>query len=204
MREKIPIGRRHWPTGVTFSCFTRITIQKQRRMNELMKPPETERRFEEYLRQHRGILFKVCNLYAAFPEDREDLAQEILVQLWRTFPNFDGRCAYSTWMYRVSLNTAISWLRHDSLRLRHSKQADERLIANVPAAEIDSDELRLLYGLINQLEPLQKALMMMHLDGNSHQEIAEVLGITPSNVATRINRLKNDWKQQASQPGERL
>ena len=158
--------------------------------------PETERKFADQIERHQGILFKVCNLYGSSHEDREDLAQEILAQLWRSFPGFDGRCRFSTWMYRVALNTAISWLRHDSLRRRHHEPAEERLLISLPAKETDSDELRLLYRLIDGLDAMQKAMLMLYLDGNSHQEIADVLGITASNVATRMNRLKNEWKQQ--------
>ena len=85
-------------------------------------------------------------------------------------------------MYRVALNTAISWLRHDTLRRRHVEPAEERLLISLPAKEAESDELRLLCSLIDNLDPMQKALVMLYLDGNSHQEIAEVLGITASNV----------------------
>jgi len=164
-----------------------------------MQAVDTERRFAEQIESHRGILFKVCNLYGVSHEDREDLAQEILVQLWRAFATFDGRCTFSTWMYRVALNTAISWLRHDTLRRKHVEPAEERMLVSLPAKEADTDELRLLYSLIDGLDSMQKAMMMLYLDGNSHQEIAEVLGITASNVATKINRLKNDWKQKVSQ-----
>jgi len=164
-----------------------------------MQVADTERRFAEQIESHRGILFKVCNLYGASHEDREDLAQEILVQLWRSFPTFDGRCTFSTWMYRVALNTAISWLRHDMLRRKHVEPAEERMLVSLPAKEADTDELRLLYSLIDGLDSMQKAMVMLYLDGSSHQEIAEVLGITASNVATKMNRLKNDWKQKVSQ-----
>jgi len=161
-----------------------------------MQAADIERRFAAQIEQHRGILFKVCNLYGATPEDREDMAQEILIQLWKSFHAFDGRCAFSTWMYRVALNAAISWLRHDTLRRKHVEPAEERLLIAMPAKEADSDELRLLYHLIDGLGPMQKAMVMLYLDGNSLQEIAEVLGITASNVSTRMNRLKNEWRQK--------
>lgn len=161
-----------------------------------MRTSDTERQFAQRIEGHGGILFKVCNLYATSHEDREDLTQEILVQLWRSFPAFDGRCAFSTWMYRVALNTSISWLRHDSLRRRHIEPAEERILSSVLAKETDSEDLRLLYRLIDGLDPMQKAMVMLYLDGNSHQEIAEVLGTTASNIATRMNRVKNDWKKQ--------
>ena len=168
-----------------------------------MHAADTERLFHDQVGSHRGILFKVCNLYGTSHEDREDLAQEILIQLWRSFSAFDGRCAFSTWMYRVALNTAISWLRHDTLRRKHIEPAEERLLIALPARKAHSDELRLLYGLIDGLDPMQKAMIMLYLDGNSHQEIGEVLGITASNVSTRMNRLKNEWKQKIGQrPGQ--
>ncbi|MFC6647209.1 RNA polymerase sigma factor [Granulicella cerasi] len=161
-----------------------------------MQAADTERRFHDQVGSHRGILFKVCNLYGTSHEDREDLAQEILIQLWRSFGAFDGRCAFSTWMYRVALNTAISWLRHDTFRRQHIEPAEEHLLIALPAREADSDKLRLLYDLIEDLDPMQKAMVMLYLDGNSHQEIGEVLGTTASNVSTRMNRIKNEWKQK--------
>lgn len=162
--------------------------------------------FEDHVRRHQGILFKVCNVYGPSEQDREDLAQDILIQLWRSFPSFDGRCAFSTWMYRVALNTAISWRRHDWRHRRHTEPLDRQSV-NVPAREIGSENLQLLYRIIDQLDPVQKAMMLLYLDGNSYQEIAEVLGTTPSNIATRLNRLKSIWKRQVTekpppQPGE--
>ena len=155
-----------------------------------MQAADTDRRFAERIEFHRGILFKVCNLYGATHEDREDLAQEILVQLWRAFPTFDGRCMFSTWMYRVALNTAISWLRHDTLRRRHLEPAEERMLISLPAKQVDSDELCLLYHLIDGLDAMQKAMMMLYLDGNSHQEIADVLGIATGTVMSRLYRAR--------------
>jgi RNA polymerase sigma factor (sigma-70 family) len=168
-----------------------------------MQAADAERCFHDQIGSHRGILFKVCNLYGSSHEDREDLAQEILIQLWRSFPAFDGRCAFSTWMYRVALNTAISWLRHDTLRRKHVEPAAEQILIALPAKEAESDELRLLYRLIDGLDPMQKAMVMLYLDGNSHQEIAEVLGITASNVSTRMNRLKSEWKRKIGQTNGR-
>ena len=168
-----------------------------------MRIADTQRQFEDQIGRHRGILFKICNVYGASHEDREDLAQEILIQLWRSFPTFDGRCAFSTWMYRVALNTAISWLRRDTLRRKHVEPAEERMLIALPAKEPESDELRLLYGLIDGLDPIQKAMVMLYLDGNSYQEMAEVLGISASNVSTRMNRLKNEWKQRMGQTSGR-
>jgi len=167
-----------------------------------MQVPDTERRFADPIESHRGILFKVCNLYDVSHEGREDLAQETLVQPWRSFPTFDGRCTFSTWMYRVALNTAISWLRHDTLRRKHVEPAEEQMLISLPAKEADSDELR-LFRLIDGLDPMQKVMVMLYLYGNNHPEIAEVLGITASNVATKMSRLKNDWKQKVGQTNGR-
>jgi len=152
--------------------------------------------FEMQISEHRKILYKICNVYCANPDDREDLAQEMLVQLWRSFSSFDGRCLFSTWMYRVALNTAITFIRHEFTRRRYVISVEERLLASVPAREKDSAELQVLYDLIDGLDPLNKAIVLLYLDGNSYQETSDILGITPTNVATKLNRFKENLKER--------
>jgi len=159
--------------------------------------------FEMQVNEHRKILYKVCNVYCTNPHDREDLAQEILAQLWRSYGSFDGRCLFSTWMYRVALNTAITFTRREFTRKRYVISVEERLLLSVPVRPTDSEDLRLLYELIDGLDPLDKALVLLYLDGNSYQEIAEVLGITSTNVATKLNRLKETLKERLERTGAR-
>lgn len=157
---------------------------------------ETQARFQALLEEHKRILYKVCRSYCRNRDDREDLAQEIVVQLWVSFGRFDERYRFSTWMYRIALNVAISFFRRESARARHVISDSEQVLVAVDETKTQPDDLRLLYRFIDQLDALNKALMLLYLDGNSYEEIAGVLGITETNVATKINRLKNSMKQQ--------
>lgn len=153
---------------------------------------DTRQQFGSLLEQHRGIVFKVANTYAWHPDDRADLAQEIAAQLWRAFPGYDHARSFTTWMYRVALNVAISHLRSNAQRDKHAVPLDEAL--HDLAAE-DSDHeaeqrVRDLHRFIGQLEPLNRALLLLYLEDRSHREIADILGITETNVATKIGRLK--------------
>jgi RNA polymerase sigma factor (sigma-70 family) len=171
-----------------------------------MHTRELQQQFESRVNEHRKIIYKVCNAYCPDREDREDLAQEILVQLWRSFGSFDGRCLFSTWMYRVALNTALSFIRREFRRRRYVMTVEDRWLVSVPAEEPETDQLRTLYELIAAFDPLNKALLLLYLDGNSSQEISDVLGISATNVATKINRLKENMKQQVAdtvRPGKR-
>ncbi|MGO1068672.1 RNA polymerase sigma factor [Lysobacter sp. CA199] len=150
-------------------------------------------RFETLLQAHRGIVYKVVNSYCRGDEDRADLAQEIAVQLWRAFPAFDPERSFSTWMYRIALNVAISHVRGDAPRQRHAVALDEDLhdIADDRAADPETEQrLRALNRLIAALEPLNRALLLLYLEERSYREIGEVLGLSETNVATKIARLK--------------
>jgi RNA polymerase sigma-70 factor (ECF subfamily) len=154
-------------------------------------------RFQALLEEHKRLLYKVCYAYAREPSDRDELAQEIAVQLWRAFPSFDERARFSTWMYRIALNVAISAYRRERTRTRYIVSADEHLLDVVDDREPPSEDLNRLYALIEGLEPLERALLLLYLDGHSHAEIADVLGIREGNVATKINRLKGTLRDAA-------
>jgi RNA polymerase sigma factor (sigma-70 family) len=154
-------------------------------------------RFQALVEDHKKILYKVCNSYCKNPGDRDDLAQEIVVQLWRSFSAFDERVRFSTWMYRIALNVAISFYRRESVRSRHVVSGDERLLEAADESQSQSEEVQVLYQWIEKLDPLNKALALLYLDGNNYQEIATVLGISETNVATKISRLKQTLRQEA-------
>jgi RNA polymerase sigma factor (sigma-70 family) len=164
-----------------------------------------QERFQNLVEEHKKILYKVCNSYCKNPGDRDDLAQEIIVQLWRSFEAFDERVRFSTWMYRIALNVAISFYRRESVRSRHVISGDERLLEVADEAASRPEEVRVLYEWIERLDPLNKALALLYLDGNNYQEIADVLGISETNVATKISRLKQTLRQEtgAKQYGTR-
>ena len=161
-----------------------------------MTTPKQER-FQNLVEDHKKILYKVCRSYCRNPGDRDDLAQEIIVQLWRSFRSFDQRVRFSTWMYRIALNVAISFYRRESVRARHVVPGSEHLLEAVDQTANRSEEMQVLYEWIEGLDPLHKALVILYLDGNNYQEIADVLGISQTNVATKINRLKETLRQGA-------
>ena len=151
--------------------------------------------FLRLIQDNKGILFKICHSYCRNASGREDLAQEIIVQLWRSFPSFDPQYRFSTWMYRISLNVAISFYRRERTRAQYLAPGEQ--VLNVPdETAIQTEDVRLLYQFIDGLDPLHKALVLLYLDGHNYQEIAGVLGITETNVATKIGRLKQKMKQE--------
>ena len=155
--------------------------------------------FEALLTRHRGILFKVANTFCRDTEDRRDLAQEICTQLWRAYPSFDEARSFSTWMYRIALNVAISHRRLALRRGRHVFSLDAEALAAIPdpAHEAD-DRIRELYRVIHQLDDLNRALMLLYLEGHGYRDIADVLGITETNVATKLNRLKQRLRSEVA------
>jgi len=149
------------------------------------------------IQQNKKLIFKVCNAYCHNPEDRKDLVQEIIIRLWQSFHKYDTRFKLSTWMYRIAINTAISHYRASSKKQKVTVSIHNSLIdiADENNAELD-ENIKLLYHFINQFNDLNKALMILYLDNNSYKDIGEILGVSETNVATKINRLKLQLKQQ--------
>jgi RNA polymerase sigma-70 factor (ECF subfamily) len=155
------------------------------------KRPSQER-FLSLLDEHKKILYKVAGSYCRSPEDRQDLTQEIVVQLWRSFDRYDESYRFSTWMYRIALNVAISFYRRESRRSRDTVPAEESILEIAdPRGSVELDEnLQLLQQQIEQLDELDRALIILYLDGNRYDTIAEILGISETNVGTKIGRIK--------------
>jgi RNA polymerase sigma factor (sigma-70 family) len=160
--------------------------------------------FEACLQQHLGIVHKVARGYAWSREDRADLVQEIITQLWRAWSSFDTQRSVSTWMYRIALNTAISSLRSQSAQLPHVPLEEHVDTLAAPAGcDLQTEQrLQMLQAFMRSLGALDRALLLLYLDERSGREIAEVLGIGPSNVTTRINRLKQRLREFASAAGD--
>lgn len=159
-----------------------------------MTGDDRQQAFAALLQRHAGIVFKVANTYARLPEDRADLAQEIAAQLWHAWPKYDPARSVSTWMYRVALNVAISHVRVQAIRQRHDAvPLDEDLhdLADGGASDHETGQhVRLLQAFIARQPPLDRALLLLYLEERPQREIAEILGITESNVSTKIGRLK--------------
>lgn len=145
--------------------------------------------FIDILNNHRGLIFKVCNIYCADREDRKDLFQEIVLQIWKSLGSFRNESALSTWMYRIALNTAITHLRKE-------KQSVSRLsIEGIEIPDInDSDEkeesLKQLFAAIEQLNKIDKSVVLLYLEEKSYEEISEITGLSKTNVGVKLNRIK--------------
>jgi RNA polymerase sigma-70 factor (ECF subfamily) len=151
--------------------------------------------------QNMGIIHKVANMFCKSQEDKDDLVQEIMTQLWSSFEKYDDAYKLGTWMYRVSLNIAISFYRKKQTQEQYFMPLDEKLdiISNDENEnEVETNNLELLEKFISKLKEFDKALMLLYLEKKSHQEISEILGITTSNVSTKIARIKEGLKQQFS------
>jgi len=157
-------------------------------------------KFIEIVTTHQNLLFKICNSYCSNSDYRKDLEQEILLQLWNSFVSFDGRVKITTWIYRIALNTAIAHYRKDCKRVDKPVDIDNSVFF-LPDFEYDSqidEKIAILYKLIEKMSRLDKALMLLYLDNYKHKEIASILGISESNVATKIGRIKESLKEQIS------
>ena len=155
-------------------------------------------KFISVIRENQNLIFKICYSYCTNPENRKDLQQEILIQLWRSFSKFDGRVKISTWIYKVALNTAIFYYRSDSKHTSKRVPLDASIIAlSSSNSELDENVV-MLYKFIEQLHDLDKALILLYLDDHKHKDIAEILGLSETNVATKISRIKKTLREQFS------
>jgi RNA polymerase sigma-70 factor (ECF subfamily) len=157
-----------------------------------MHDTERDRIFSDWLAGHKGILFKVVHAYAFEHADRQDLFQEIVIQVWRSVDAFRGDSSVPTWMYRVALNTAIAWTRKER-RHQRGKEPFERMEGLLTASPSDGRDPRVawLYRQIAQLKDVDRSVALLLLDGFSYKEIAALVGLTESNVGVKINRIKS-------------
>lgn len=147
----------------------------------------------DLIRRHRGLIHKVAYAYCRNAADREDVVQEVAVQLWRSRHRYDDRYKETTWVYRIALNVAISFHRRERRHREGREPLDARAITitiEEGPANGPGEEAALLFRCIDDLLPLEKALVLLYLDGNDHASIADVLGISVSNVGTKLHRLK--------------
>jgi len=150
-----------------------------------------EKDFMELLNQHKNLIYKVCHFYATDEYLKQDLFQEIVIQLWKSYESFRNKSKVSTWMYRVALNTALSEKRRSKTKitlsfigLSHADQSDENDISG------NHENINMLYSAISQLTEIEKALVMLYLDDKSYEEMNEVLGISQGALRVKMNRIK--------------
>jgi RNA polymerase sigma-70 factor (ECF subfamily) len=165
-----------------------------------MKPSEAvKKQFESLLQPHGGIIRKVAFGYARNESDRKDLMQDILLQLWKAYPRYSPDRPFSTWMYRIALNVSISYLRKHSRPGREMVRFDELQHDIAPEQSISpemEERLTILRQLMMKYPPLDRALLLLYLDDRSYREIAYVLGLTETNVATKLSRLRERLRNE--------
>ena len=157
-----------------------------------MNPTANKQEFITLINSNKGIIYKVCNAYCNAPEDREDLAQEIIYNLLKSFQNYKASAKFSTWMYRIALNVAISFYRKESQSLKRSA-FDESVVAFDEQSDED-ENVHLLFRFIGELKEMDRSIILLYLEDKSYKEIAEITGITQTNVATKVNRIKQNLK----------
>lgn len=167
-----------------------------------MQTNETERqRFVELIENHQGILHRICSVYANQEHDRQDLFQDMVLQLWRSFASFRGQSSFTTWMYRVALNTALLQRRRAS-RQPDLTQGGEAEIASLPvAAAPPKDGVELLRICIRELPTLDRAIILLQLEEHSYDEIAEITGLSRGNISVRLVRLKERLRRALEEKG---
>lgn len=145
--------------------------------------------------EHMGIIYKICNLYAA-EEDRDDLKQEIIYQLWQSYPSFRGDSKFQTWMYRVALNTAMLGLRAKRIKYTSLSEIEEEMPEETGSGSPDEEIVRQLYAHISKLKDLDKTIIFLYLEECSYEEIAEITGISAKNVSVRLVRIREKLRKQ--------
>jgi RNA polymerase sigma-70 factor (ECF subfamily) len=149
-----------------------------------------EKEFIELINSHQGILHKICNIYFLRDPYKEDYYQEILIRLWKSYPSFKNQSTFSTWLYRVALNTAIDIIRKKSLLPIHTELSKTEFNIDEYRNNIDSENKDKLYMAINMLSDIEKAIIILYLEDFNYNEIAEIIGITENYAGVKINRIK--------------
>lgn len=164
-----------------------------------MKESEQRQIFQEWLDGHRALLFKIIKVYTFNTEDKNDLFQEVCLQIYRSIPNFKAKCAVSTWLYRIALNTAIKWSTQEK---KHAdKHHDIATMTNLlETGDHPNDErVAWLYSEIKKLDEIDRSLTLLLLDGYSYREMAEMMGISENNIGVKIHRIKKHLVNNSKQ-----
>lgn len=163
-----------------------------------------EQEFLSLLEKHKGILFKISKIYMDNRDDQDDLFQEIIYQLWKSLENFKGDSQFSTWMYRVALNTAILYLKKEKKKKDKYEITSENILEEESDSDIKENQIEHFYKAIQKLEKIDKAIMFYQLEGFSHKEIGENLGISEGNARVKLNRAKEKLKEIIKKQGYEL
>lgn len=162
-----------------------------------MTASKQKRIFNEWLSKHRGLLFKVIRAYAITKDDQDDLFQEIAIQLWNSIPNFRMESGTPTWIYKVALYTAMGWSRKERKHTENRNELTERANVLLRADEGETSSLDWLYKQINQLEDLDRSIILLVLDGFTYRKIADILGISENHVGVKVHRIKKELSKHS-------
>jgi RNA polymerase sigma-70 factor, ECF subfamily len=163
-----------------------------------LQKQEAEKEFEKHIRENELLVLKVCRVYAFTEADRKDLFQEIIIQLWKAYPRFKGDSKFSTWLYRVAINTAITGLRKQKTFITSVEPSEFPVnISDTDTSQQDEDRLAQLYVAIEQLNEIEKAIIMLYMEDKSYEEMEEILGISQGNLRVKMNRIKEKLRQLA-------
>lgn len=165
-----------------------------------MTAAEKSDQFLAVIAAHKGILYKVANSYCRDPDDRDDLVQEMVLQVWKSFDRYNEQYKQSTWMYRIALNVAISFYRKAHRRKQVHHPLSASILNYVEPSETAETEYQIsrLHAFIAELKEIDKALMLLYLEEKSYKEIAEIMGLSETNVATKLSRIKAALKLKFS------
>jgi RNA polymerase sigma-70 factor (ECF subfamily) len=158
---------------------------------------DKKERFTAAIKENEGFIFKIASIYTSNVEDRNDLLQEIFYQLWKSFDGFKQRSSISTWIYRVALNVSIYQLKLSKKKIA-TIPLDEQVLNTEMVNQENEDDWKLFRQQIDDLNLVDKAIVMLYLDNKSHEEIAAIIGITKTNVGTKLQRIKEKLKSQIS------
>jgi RNA polymerase sigma-70 factor, ECF subfamily len=155
-----------------------------------------ESEFERTIKENAGVLHKLCRVYTFNADEYEELFQEMLVQIWRSTEKFRGEAKLSTWIYQICINTALGFRSKLARRKKRFEPLDGKIFVQ-PAPDTEKDErLQKLYNAIRELKPIDRAIISLYLDEKSYEETAQILGISKTNVATRLMRLKKQLTER--------
>lgn len=150
--------------------------------------------YTQFILPYAGIIIKICRAYTDSEEDFQDYYQEVCLQLWKSRENFKGDAKWSTWVYRISLNVSLSLLKKDKKVNKNSVAISNLEDSQQDSNPFNDESLKLLYAAIKKLSELERAIILLYLEENSYQEIAEIIGLSPNNIGVKITRIKKKLK----------
>ncbi|MGN6534006.1 MAG: RNA polymerase sigma factor [Ginsengibacter sp.] len=189
-------NQKDYSSDIFFVCNNCCHLATYHRKLTTLQKQEAETAFVKHVSEHELMLYKICRIYAHSDADRQDLFQEMVIQLWKAYPKFKGDSKISTWLYRVALNTAISELRKKKNVIRSYEPSTIPESAGAHYPEYSEEErLQQLYQAIEQLNEVEKAIVMLYMEERTYEEMEEILGVGQGNLRVKMNRIKEKLRQ---------